>query len=100
MTDEIKKLEEHLLALDAFIVSPAHSGYLIARDLEISDIEQRILSTPPISQDAIAVALMAFGELDCQKEMKTTFTDARVTLKGRIDEEIERDNQNATTTKV
>ena len=100
MTDEIKKLEEHLTTLEAFLASPAHVGYLLARDAEISDIEQRILSTPPISQDAIAVVLQAFGELDCQKEMKTTFSDARVTLKARIDEEIERDNQNATTTKV
>jgi hypothetical protein len=100
MNDEIKRLEEHLAALDAFIASPAHAGYLLARDAEISELEQRILSTPPISQDTIAVVLQAFGELDCQKEMKTTFTEARVTLKGRIDEEIERDNQNATTTKV
>jgi uncharacterized protein YneF (UPF0154 family) len=100
MTDEIKRLEEHLTALDAFIVSPAHAGYLLARDAEISDIEQRILSTPPISQDAIAVVLMAFGELDCQKEMKQTFEDARATLKARLDEAIDRDNESATTTRV
>jgi uncharacterized protein YneF (UPF0154 family) len=100
MSAEIDKAKEHLVALKAFIASPAHVGYLAARDEEISNIEKRILNTPPIDQRNIADLLMAHGELDSQTEMKQTFESARVQLEARIDEMVEQENQNASNTKV
>jgi hypothetical protein len=100
MSAEVEKLQKHLEALETFMSSDAYVGYLSARDEEIRIIEQRILMTPPITEINRADVLLAHGELDCQKDMKQTFEDARGTLKARIDEMIERDNQTATETKV
>jgi hypothetical protein len=100
MSAEIDKAKEHLVALRAFIESPAHMGYLAARDAEISNIERRILDMPPSTQENIALLLMAHGELDSQVEMKRTFGDALHTLEARIDEMVERENQAAANTKV
>lgn len=100
MTADVKKLREHLEALDMFMASPAYAGYVAARVQEISDIEQRILMTPPIEEGQRSMQLMAFGELDSQREMERTFEDARLTLKARIDEAVEREIEQATTTKV
>jgi hypothetical protein len=100
VTQEIEQAKLHLKLLIDFIDSPLHTKYVAARDLEIVDIQNRILMTPPITDTQRADVLMAHGELDSQQEMKKTFTDARVTLEARIDEMIERDNQNATETKV
>lgn len=100
MTSEVKRLQEHLDALEAFMASTAYAGYVAAREQEVSDIEQRILMTPPIEEGQRSIQLMAFGELDSQKEMVKTFEDARLTLKARIDEAVERENEQAATTKV
>jgi hypothetical protein len=100
MSAEVEKLQKHLEALETFMASDAYVGYVSARDEEIRIIEQRILMTPPITEINRADVLLAHGELDCQKDMKQTFEDARGTLKARIDEMIERDNQTATETKV
>lgn len=100
MTAEQTKLEKHLEQLDAFMSSEAYVGYRSARDEEIRIIEQRILMTPPITEVNRAEVLLAHGELDCQRDMKKTFEDARVTLKARIDKLIERENENASDTKV
>lgn len=97
---EVQTLKAHLESLEAFIASPAHVGYVAAREQEIVDLKQRILWTPPIDDGARSAQLMAFGELDSQQEMLKTFEDARQTLKARIDEAVERENQLATTTKV
>lgn len=100
MSPEVEALQKHLEALEAFMASDAYVGYISARDEEIRIIEQRILITPPITETDRAVVLLAHGELDSQTEMKKTFEDARVTLKARIDETIERENKDATGTKV
>ena len=97
---KVEELQQHLAALEAFIASPAHEGYVIARRQEINDIQQRILMTPPITEQQRSMALIAFGELDSQEEMVKTFEDARLTLKARIDKEIERENEQAATAKV
>lgn len=100
MTAEREKFELELLNLDSFIESSAYSGWQSARDTEISQIEQRILSTPPITENDRSNVLMWFGELDAVKDMKKTFEDARVTLKAEIDKIVESENQNASDTKV
>lgn len=97
---KVQELQEHLKALEAFIASPAHTGYITARRQEVADIQQRILMMPPITEQQRSLQLMAFGELDSQEEMLKTFEDARLTLKARIDEEIERENEQAATAKV
>lgn len=100
MTAEHEKLELELLNLDSFISSSAYAGWQTARDTEIYQIEQRILSTPPITENDRSNVLMWFGELDTVRDMKKTFEDARVTLKAEIDKIVESENQNASDTKV
>lgn len=100
MSAEVEKLQKHLEALEAFMASEAHIGYLSARDEEIRLIEQRILMTPPITEMDRAVVLLAHGELDSQTEMKKTFEDARTTLKKRIDDLVESENSGESETKI
>jgi hypothetical protein len=100
MTDELKKLESRLVELDKFIASSEHAAYKSARETEISDGRSRILMTPPINEQNIATVLMSHGELDCLESMLTCFEDARVQLKQKIDEMVDRENQDAGNTKV
>ncbi len=100
MTEEIKRAEQHLAALDAFIASPAHAGYVVAKQAEIEDVKNRILMLPPTDPKNISLSLMAHGEWECLQEALTTFEDARVTLKKRIDDMVDRQNQDATNTKT
>lgn len=100
MTAEREKFETHLAQLDAFLASDAYVGYLSARDEEIRTIENRILMTPPITEINRADVLLAHGELDSQRDMKKTFEDARVTLKKRIDDLVEKENSGETGTIV
>lgn len=100
MTAEQEKLELELQELEIYMASSSYSGWQSARDTEISHIEQRILSTPPITENDRSNVLMWFGELDAVKDMKKTFEDARVTLKAEIDKIVESENQNASDTKV
>lgn len=100
MSEDTTKAQERLVKLEAFIDSPEHAAYVSAREQEISDVQSRILLTPPVNQDQIATQLLAFGELSCLEEMKTCFIDARAHLKQKIDEMVDRDNQNAENTKT
>lgn len=100
MSLEVKKMQDHLVALTAFIASPAHVGYLEAKKLEIESTKEEILRYIPDSPTNIALQLQAHGRLDLLEESISTFEVAARTLKQRIDETVERENQAGTTTKI
>lgn len=100
MSPEVKKLSDHLTALRVFIASPAHEGFVTARTDEIKAVRERICTILPDSQLNVALLNQAHGELDCLEEIISTFEDAALVLKARIDEKVERENQSGTTTKV
>jgi hypothetical protein len=96
----LKEMQDHLVELDTFIGSRLHQHYVTARETEIETVKEAILMTPPISDENSAIVLMLHGELKTLSDLTKTFEDARVTLKARIDVELERENQNATDQKV
>lgn len=98
--ERLDELQKHLKALDAFLISDAHTGYLAARNDEIESLQNLILATLPNTLDNISQILGWHGEITSQTQMKTTFEDARVTLKDRIDKLVEEKTQNATTQKI
>lgn len=104
MSEEILErkdvLEKHLKALDAFSASDVYVGYLAARNAEIEGLQNLILITLPNTPENIALILGWHGELTSQTQMKQTFEQARVELKARIDETVERETENATNKKI
>lgn len=106
MTDEIDLIAErqakqrHLESLESFLGSPAHLGFVAARRSEIKSTEEAIVLLDPIERKDEIEGLKLRGELRLLIELVETFEDARVALKARIEELLERENQNAENTKV
>ena len=93
---ELEQKNEHLEALDAFLGGPAHAGYKAATQWEIDEVRKQIINVEPITEVDRAEHFKLHGELRCLEQKLTTFEDARVTLKKRIDEIVERTIENAT----
>ena len=100
MSIELNSLQDQLADVEVFMASRAYRGYCEARRREIQDVKNRILLLRPISQDMISQQLIAFGELDTLEEMVEIFEDTRTTLKARISEITNRENESASNTKV
>lgn len=100
MSAELNQLNEHLGDLELFMASRAHVGFIAARRAEIQDIEGRILLLVPDTSISIALQNQARGELDYAKAMLTTFEEARELLKARISATTDRENNDASNTKV
>lgn len=100
MSIEVQNMKEHLAALTVFLASPAHTGYVEARKFEIETTKEEILRTLPDSSTNISLVLQAHGRMDYLNEALTTFEDAARTLKKRIDEKVEEENNSGTTTKI
>lgn len=99
MSPVVQKLNTHLEALQVFMQSPVYSGFIEARQREIAEVELEILRTLPISPLDIANINSAHGQIDCLREMLTTFEDTVQNLKDLIDETVEGENNAGTTTK-
>jgi hypothetical protein len=95
MSQDLKEKREHLEALETFIKSPAHIGYVTAISCEIREISDSILAITPDTLMDYAEEMQLRGELRCLKQSLTKFEDARVSLKDRIDEIAEAELQNA-----
>lgn len=100
MSVELDKLREHLESLETFFKSSAHVGYVAAREEEVKNLEAAIVAMDPIDRATEIEGFKLRGELRSQQGMISIFEDARVTLKDRIDQMAELENQNATETKV
>lgn len=82
---ELKDKQEHLAALEAFIKSAAHKGFVAARELDVENIRNAIIMVDPVDRESEIENFKLRGELRYAEQMKKTFEDARVTLKARID---------------
>lgn len=89
-------LQKHLESLEIFLQSPAHTGYKAARQEEIDSTKEAILLNDPFDRPTEIEQFKMRGELRCLEGLLTTFEDARVTLKARIEQALERENQTRT----
>lgn len=85
--------QKHLESLELFMVSIAYKGYLAARKKEIFELKEAILLNEPTDQKSQAEDFKMRGELKTLEQMLNVFEDARLTLKRRIEEMLERENQ-------
>lgn len=92
-SEELIRLKEHLVSLEAFIDSPAHVGFLAARQEEIREIDYTLLEVDPVDHEDEIEHYKWRGERRCLKSMLTVFSDAAEALRDRIsdleDEEAE-----------
>jgi hypothetical protein len=93
MTEELMRLEKHREALEAFLASPAHAGYVAARQTEIASLEMQILEDDPVDRKTEIESFKQRGELRCLRQLVTIFEDGLIDLKDRIEEELERENK-------
>ena len=100
MSQEVEAKRKHLAAIDAFIESPAYTGYLAARKQELRDNEDAQVAIVPDSLSNIIELIQLKGEHRYLESTITMFEDARVSLGRRIDEMVEAELQNATERKV
>lgn len=100
MSFELDAARTHLESLETFLASRAHEGYVAARRAEIKILEDAIIAHEPVDRVSEIEGFKLRGELRSQTEMLSCFEDARDTLKDRINEMVEQENEIATTTKV
>jgi hypothetical protein len=99
MSDLAEK-RKHLEALEEFLASPAHIGFVLAREHDIRILTDAILSVEPVDRETEIEGFKLRGELRYAEQMVKTFEDARVSLKDRIDEMVERELQERVNTKT
>lgn len=100
MSQEIEDKKKHLVALEVFLASPAHKGFVAAREHDVRMLEEAILTVEPEDRETEIEGFKLRGELRYAKQMVKTFEDARVSLKERIDEMVERELQERANIKV
>lgn len=97
---DLSEKQKHLEALETFLSSPAHIGFVAAREHDIRLLKDTILMVEPIDRETEIEGFKLRGELRYAEQMVKTFEDARVSLKDRIDEIVERELQERDNTKV
>ena len=90
MSQDVEDKKKHLEALEEFLRSPAHAGFVAATLHEIKGLQEAIVLLDPDTPETVAESFKLRGELRYAERMVTTFEDARVSLKERIDEMVER----------
>jgi hypothetical protein len=93
MSQEIEDKKKHLVVLEEFLKSPAHKGFVAAREHDIATLKESILLVEPTDRMSEIEGFKLRGELRYAEMMVKTFEDARVTLKDRIDEMVEAELQ-------
>jgi chromosome segregation ATPase len=83
-SEELIRLKAHLGSLEAFLHSPAHTGFVAARQEEIRVIEETLLDIDPVNHETEIEHFKFRGERRCLKSMITVFADAMEELKDRI----------------
>lgn len=97
---ERKRAEEHLAALEAFMASCAYEYYLEAQRTAIETLEKQLIACAPSSIENFCMHWSLRGELTAQEQMLQIFEDGRRTLKARINEIIECENETASERKI
>jgi hypothetical protein len=83
-SEELLRLKTHLGSLEAFLDSPAHTGFVSAREEEIRQIDEVLLEQDPMSRSDEIEHFKFRGERRCLKSMLTVFADAVDELRDRI----------------
>jgi hypothetical protein len=96
----LSEKQKHLEALEAFLDSPAHNGFVVARAHDIQLLKESILMVEPEDRASEIEGFKLRGELRYAEQMVKTFEDARVSLKDRIDEMVERELEERVNTKT
>lgn len=97
---DLSEKRKHLEALETFLASPAHIGFVAAREHDIRELKDAILMVEPEDRRSEIDGFKLRGELRYAEQMVKTFEDARVSLKDRIDEMVERELQERVNTKT
>ena len=100
MSQELENKKKHLQVLEDFLKSPAHKGFVAAREYDIKTLKDAILVVEPVDLATEIEGFKLRGELRYAKQMVETFEDARVTLKDRIDEMVEAELQERDKTRI
>jgi hypothetical protein len=87
------RLQEHLKAVELFIDSIGHKGYVEGMELEIQQVKDAIILNEPIDKASEIEGYKMRGDLRTLEQKKTLFEDVRLTLKQRIEEMLERENK-------
>jgi crotonobetainyl-CoA:carnitine CoA-transferase CaiB-like acyl-CoA transferase len=99
MSAEVEQKKKHLAALETFLQSPAHVGYVAAIKREIQETKDAIVAIVPDNQKDFVELCQQKGALRLLESELTRFEDARVSLGSRIDAMVEAELENATETK-
>lgn len=101
LVERRQQAQRHLESLEIFLGSEAHAGYVTATIEDIQSTKDQILILVDEAEDhkQLFEILRLGGELRNQRRMLEVFNDARALLKQRIEEMLERENQNADNTK-
>ena len=91
--EKLPTLREHLVALEAFIASPAHAGYVEACKTELEIINESILIQEPNNPNDVIELLKLYGMRRAAQPLPDRFKVAYDDLKARI-EQVERETQN------
>ena len=97
---DLSEKRKHLEALETFLASPAHIGFVTAREHDIRMLKDAILMVDPVDKATEIEGFKLRGELRFAEQMVNTFEDARVSLKDRIDEMAERELEERVNTKT
>lgn len=97
---DLSEKRKHLEALETFLASPAHIGFVLAREHDIRELKDAILMVEPTDRISEIEGFKLRGELRFAEQMVKTFEDARVSLKDRIDEMAERELEERVNTKT
>lgn len=91
------RFQEHLKAVELFIDSIGHKGYVEGIELEIQQTKDAIILVEPIDKASEIEGYKMRGDLRTLEQKKTLFEDVRLNLKQRIEEMLERENQKTET---
>jgi hypothetical protein len=82
--EELINAKAHLQALEAFLESRAHTGYVEARKEELKQVQDSILSVDPVDRTDEIEHFKLRGEMRVLEELITTFEVAAEGLRDRI----------------
>jgi hypothetical protein len=85
-TEDLLKKKRHLKALEDFIASPAHEGFIIGIEEEIRQLEGLLLDMPLTDLETVFRQCGIKGQRECLYTMLDRFTGALEELKDRIAE--------------
>lgn len=85
-SEELIKKKKHLKSLEEFLDGPAYSGFVIAIEEEVRQIESIILDNFPVDVSDMLEQCSLRGQKMCLESMLSRFVNAAEELRDRISE--------------